>query len=147
VRTRDILTNLETYGFSRDEVRAMVRKLPSILSCTAERTNALLANLETCGFSRDEIRAMVRKLPSILGCTAERTKSIVRTLQEQGIDPVTHAALLMLSPIVLRGRIRALLRRNVSVKARLLNTSHAQWYDRFGETKEEILRLGASETP
>ncbi|MEK7546269.1 MAG: hypothetical protein AAB554_04305, partial [Patescibacteria group bacterium] len=69
-------SNLEAYGFSQDEVRAMVRKLPPLLGCTAERTNALLANLEAYGFTRDEVRALVRKLPPLLGCTAERTNAL-----------------------------------------------------------------------
>ena len=41
-RTNALLDNLEARGIDRGQVNGMVVKLPSILSCTAERTNALL---------------------------------------------------------------------------------------------------------
>ena len=41
-RTNALLDNLEARGIDRGQVNGMVVKLPSILGCTAERTNALL---------------------------------------------------------------------------------------------------------
>ena len=83
---RKRLKNLQTCGFSKEEIIKMARRLPLILGYTAERTNGLLRNLEEYGFSKEEIIKMARRLPSILCCTAERTRNLIEWFDFHQID-------------------------------------------------------------
>ncbi len=119
----------------------MVRKLPPLLGCTAERTNALLANLEAYGFSQDEVRAMVRKLPPLLGCTAERTNAGLDAVCETGLDAVFYAKLLMVSPALLRGRSAVCRARGIEVCASILNMTNAQFTTAYGMDRAAVIAL------
>jgi len=90
---------------SRADIRGMVVKLPSILSCTAERTNALLTNLEERGIGREQVNGMVVKLPSILSYTAERTNALLEIFEEYYIEFLTKPFRLIFSPRIIRERI------------------------------------------
>jgi len=78
------LKNLEDYGFSKPEIIGMVRRSPTIIGFTAERTNKSLQNLEDYGFSKPEIIGMVRRSPTIIEFTAERTNGLLQNLENYG---------------------------------------------------------------
>lgn len=82
----DHLHALEAYGFSKEDVQTIMKKLPALLCFTAARTNRLLANLEAYGFSKEDVRTMVKKLPTVLNCTVARTNRLLANLEAYGFS-------------------------------------------------------------
>jgi len=74
------LEALEAYGFTREDIRAMVRRMPTILGCTAERTGTNLATLSAIGVD-------VLTGTSLLMLAPDHLKGRVVVLMGRGITP------------------------------------------------------------
>lgn len=69
---KEILTNLEAYGFSVRDVCSVVRKFPATLGYAIVRTNDLFAALEKCGYAPSEVRTIIIKQPALLSRGSQR---------------------------------------------------------------------------
>lgn len=136
-----VWANLEAYGFSRPQVRKLICNVPAILCYTPERTNGLLTNLEKAGYAREQVIAVVTTMPGVLCMRAERTNAILAAIHGEGLELPAAAATLTRAPYVTRGRIAHLRGRGQGIRTEHLTCSHAEFLERWGLTRDEVIAL------
>ena len=80
------LLSLSIQGHNKDAVPQIVESMPSVLSCSLERTKSIYSLLSEQGHDSEAVLKIIKSTPSVLGCSLERTKSIYNLLSEQGHD-------------------------------------------------------------
>lgn len=91
---------LLAYGFSLDEISAMVQLLPGILSYTNETVESSLVYFESYGFTKTAVIKMAKRHPAIVGCSAERIKRNLAVLESYTFSKVDSMKLVESFPMV-----------------------------------------------
>ncbi|KAL4421932.1 hypothetical protein ABPG77_007874 [Micractinium sp. CCAP 211/92] len=95
------LDGLEALGFSREEVKAMVLRVSTLLLFSVGKLHDRVAWLKGLGMSLDDVRAVVWKFPTVVCHTSSNCEACLQWMQQLGVPREECAIIIRRLPPVI----------------------------------------------